>query len=194
MRRRDFISLIGMAALARPAHAQEAKGTPLVGVLTPFIASDLAAQTLLGLFRETLASLGWSEGRNIRFTYIWIGGDSTRIDTDAQQMVRLAPDVIFAFSELIVFALQLQTRSIPIVFVAPSDPEKLEPDRPDHRANITGIVGGGEPGEVPRLAAGYVDRILRGAKPTDLPVIELAERSPLCCANIDRAVRKARKK
>jgi hypothetical protein len=109
-------------------------------------------------------------------------------------MVRRAPNVILAISMPIVLALRLQTGPGPIVFVGPSEPDKLEPDRPDPRPNITGIVGGGEPGEVLRLAAGYVDRLLKGGRAGDLPVIEWTERAPLCCANIDHAVRKGRKK
>jgi hypothetical protein len=39
-----------------------------------------------------------------------------------------------------------------------------------------------------------VDRLLKGGRAGDLPVIEWTERAPLCCANIDHAVRKGRKK
>jgi hypothetical protein len=65
----------------------------------------------------------------------------------------------------VVLALRLQTRSIPIVFVGPSDPSKLEPSRLDRRATSPGSSAKENRSEVLRLAAGYVDRVRTGEKP-----------------------------
>src|SRR5215467_4865858 len=87
----------------------------------------------------------------------------------------------------VVLALRLQTRSIPIVFVGP--PSKLEPSRLDPRATSLESSAKENRGEVLRLAAGYV-AFARARSPADLPVIELPERAPPRCANIEHAVRK----
>ena len=60
MRRREFISLIGAAAVAGPlaAHAQPAERR--IGVLTVFAADDPEGQARLAAFVEGLQQLGWT--------------------------------------------------------------------------------------------------------------------------------------
>jgi hypothetical protein len=72
MRRREFIALIGSAAVARPlaARAQEPGRTRRIGLLMSVAESDPEAQDWLVAFRERLQQLGWTEGRNIRIDYL----------------------------------------------------------------------------------------------------------------------------
>jgi putative ABC transport system substrate-binding protein len=76
MRRRDFISLFGGAAVAWPlaARAQQGERMRRIGVLMAFAESDREGQALVAAFREGLQKLGWAEGRNIRIDYHWPGG------------------------------------------------------------------------------------------------------------------------
>jgi putative ABC transport system substrate-binding protein len=71
-------------------------------------------------FREGLAKLGWVEGRNLRidFRASYFG----RLAVDAEELVNLRPDVIFAITGPAARAAQQRTQTIPIVFVGGGDP------------------------------------------------------------------------
>ena len=69
-------------------------------------------------FRQALAGLGWTVGRNVRMDLRWIGGDINRIPAFAQELVGLQPDIILASSTPTTIALQRETRTIPIVFAS----------------------------------------------------------------------------
>jgi putative ABC transport system substrate-binding protein len=84
-----------------------------------------AAKTWLAAFEEGLQKLGWGQGRNVRIDYRWGRGEDQRLRTYAAELVRAAPDVLFAASPLAVVALHRETRSLPIVYVQVSDPIKL---------------------------------------------------------------------
>jgi putative tryptophan/tyrosine transport system substrate-binding protein len=67
MKRRDFITLLGGAAMwPLAARAQQAGRVRRIGVLMGFPESDPEAQLRVAAFREGLQKLGWTEGRNIR--------------------------------------------------------------------------------------------------------------------------------
>jgi putative ABC transport system substrate-binding protein len=121
MRRREFISLIGAAAVAGPlaAHAQPAERR--VGVLIAFAGDDPEGQARLGAFVEGLRQLGWTDGRNVKIDVRWSVDDADR-SRSAEELVALAPDVIFASVSVSVAALQRITRSVPIVFAGVIDP------------------------------------------------------------------------
>src|SRR5262245_31550878 len=73
-------------------------------------------------FRQGLEALGWVENRNIRVEHRYSGGDLTRIQTYATELVRLAPDLIAGSGTAITAALKQATDSIPIVFSVVNDP------------------------------------------------------------------------
>jgi putative tryptophan/tyrosine transport system substrate-binding protein len=127
MKRRQFITLLGGAAIAWPlaARAQQAERVRRVGVLTAFAESDPEAKAWLRAFQEGLHRLGWEQGRNIRIEYRLPGSDQDRQRTDAAELVGMTPDVLFAASTAALSALNRATRSLPIVFVQVSDPVKL---------------------------------------------------------------------
>jgi putative tryptophan/tyrosine transport system substrate-binding protein len=124
MRRREFISLLGGAAVAWPlaARAQQAERVRRVGVLMPFAESDPQSQARVTAFQQGLQELGWTANRNIQFEYRFAGPDPVSMRTHAVTLVALRPDVILASSPQVLAALQHETRTIPIVFVNVADP------------------------------------------------------------------------
>jgi putative tryptophan/tyrosine transport system substrate-binding protein len=121
MRRREFISLVGAAAVAGPlaAHAQQPERR--VAVLMSFPADDPEGQARLAAFVEGLRQLGWTDGRNVKIEIRWPLGDFDR-SRSAEELIGLAPDVILASASANVAALQRITRSVPIVFANVTDP------------------------------------------------------------------------
>jgi len=123
MRRRDFITLLGgaLADQAIPAKAQEPVRVRTVGVLIGF-ANDAAAKARVKAFEQGLESEGWSLGQNLRIEYRYAEGDSTRMEALTKELVELKPDCVLGQSTPVTAALMRATRTIPIVFVAVSDP------------------------------------------------------------------------
>ena len=124
MRRREFITLFGVAALAGPcaARAQQADRVRRVGVLMSRAAGDPEEQARFAGFLQGLQKLGWTDGRNVRIDYRWAAADADRSRTYAAELVALTPDVILASGSASVAALLQTTRTVPIVFVNVIDP------------------------------------------------------------------------
>jgi putative tryptophan/tyrosine transport system substrate-binding protein len=124
IRRREFITLLGGAAVAWPlaARAQQPDRMRHIGVLMPFSADDAESQTRIGAFLQTLALSGWSIGRNLRIDIRWAGVNADDIRRHAAELAALAPDVILAHGTSTVRPLQQATRSVPIVFPVVGDP------------------------------------------------------------------------
>ena len=119
MRRREFITLLG-GTLAWPlaARAQQAERARRIGAImgsTGTGRSDIAA------FQQALQQLGWIDGRNVRIDYRFGLGNAADIRRHTAELVALAPDVILASASPAVAALQLATRTVPIVFVGVID-------------------------------------------------------------------------
>jgi putative ABC transport system substrate-binding protein len=144
MKRREFITLIGGAAVAvwpLAAQAQQGNRVRRIGVLMGG-ENDSAQRPLVSAITQALADLGWTEGRNVRIDLRWGGGDINRIRASAQELVGLQPDIIVASSTPVTVAVQRETRTIPIVFVNVGDPVAsgivARLDRPS--GNITGFA------------------------------------------------------
>jgi putative tryptophan/tyrosine transport system substrate-binding protein len=123
MRRRDFIK-IGGAAAGWPlvARAQPARSVRLIGVLMDYAETDPVSQSLVAAFRDEPAKLGWKEGSNLRMEVRWSAGSADRVRTFAKELVDLRPDAILGRGTPETVALARETRTIPIVFAAVSDP------------------------------------------------------------------------
>ena len=127
MRRREFISLIGSAAVAWPlaARGQVTRRRPLIGRLSygsrnaPLIAGYI--DRLLSGMRE----LGYVEGQDFDMTYGMADFHSDRLPQVATEMVKLAPNVIVAGATLEAVAAAKATATIPIVVSALADPVEL---------------------------------------------------------------------
>jgi putative tryptophan/tyrosine transport system substrate-binding protein len=141
MKRREFIAgLVSAVALPLASHAQQPERMRRIGVLMPLNENDPPLN--LSAFTQTLAELGWTDGRNVRMDLRWTGDDTNRLRALAQELVVLQPDVILTAGTPATIALQRETRTIPIVFVNGNDPiaSGIVPrlDRPG--GNITGFV------------------------------------------------------
>jgi putative ABC transport system substrate-binding protein len=125
MKRRDFIALLGGAAVAWPlaARAQQPDRVRRIGVLLSPDADDLEYYGRIAAFQQALQQLGWTDARNVRIDIRWgLGSDTELIRKNVAELVALRPDVILAIGSRIVGTLQQATRTMPIVFVAVVDP------------------------------------------------------------------------
>ena len=87
-----------------------------------YAASDQTAQSLVTAFRDTLAKLGWQEGSNLRIEVRWSAGSADKVRTFAKELIDLRPDAILGRGTPETLALSRETKTIPIVFAAVSDP------------------------------------------------------------------------
>jgi putative tryptophan/tyrosine transport system substrate-binding protein len=124
--RRTFITLLGGAATAmrplRPARAQLDGRVRRIGVLGGSTEDDPVTRAYFAALREGLAKLGWIEGRDLRIDLRFAGTDPARMPAYAAELVSFAPDVIVTTSFPATRAAQEQTKTIPIVFTAGTDP------------------------------------------------------------------------
>ena len=123
MRRRDFIKGIVGSAAAWPfaARAQQLERMRRIGVLIPLAESHPEAQPRAMAFRQALAELGWTDGRNVSIDYRF-GESAEHMRAHAAELVALAPDVVVGNTTAVVTAFRQATRTIPIVFAGVMDP------------------------------------------------------------------------
>jgi putative ABC transport system substrate-binding protein len=121
VKRRTFIAGLGsVAAWPVLARAQQGDRVRRIGVLLPSGEND-PVQNFIA-FTQALADLGWTDGRNVRMDLRWGRGDDDRMRALARELVGLQPDIIVTGGASASVALQRETRTIPIVFAALSDP------------------------------------------------------------------------
>ena len=138
MRRREFISLIGGAAVTWPiaAHAQKPK-IARIGALYIGTADEESFKTNL---REGLRELGYVEGRDIAFEFRSAEEKLDRLPSLAAELVHLKVDVIVALYVPCALAAKRATQEIPIVAIA-GDPVEtgIVPSLAKPGGNITGV-------------------------------------------------------
>ena len=125
MRRRDFITLGGGAAIAWPltARAQQ-PAVPLVGFLSG--RSPRSDAHLVAAFRQALNESGYVDGQNVAIEYRWADGQLDRLPTLAADLIKRKVTVIFAGAvEVHIRAIKDATSTIPIVFASGGDPVAL---------------------------------------------------------------------
>jgi putative ABC transport system substrate-binding protein len=124
LKRREFITLLGGAAVAWPlaARAQQPDRMRRIGALLATAADDPEGKAQIAAFLQSLQQLGWTVGRNVQIDYRWGAVNADRVRSYSSELVALAPDIILAVGGTIVGALEQATRTVPIVFVNATDP------------------------------------------------------------------------
>ena len=114
MNRREFITLLGGAAATWPFAARAQQGRlPVIGVLRPNWKD--VGETFAEPFRRYMKAIGWEEGRNIRFLFVFAEGRNERTSGLADELVAQNVDLIISFGDPAIRAAQRATQVIPIV-------------------------------------------------------------------------------
>ncbi len=121
MRRREFITLVGgIAVIPLGAHARGGDRMRRVGVIMNIDNTELRES--YAVFLKVLQQSGWIEGSNVQIETRWADGSAAQIRKHVNDLVALAPDVIFATGTASVSPLLQATRTLPIVFANVTDP------------------------------------------------------------------------
>jgi putative ABC transport system substrate-binding protein len=118
MRRREFIAGLGGAA-AWPVVARAAGKRPRVGVLTLLSPQDRDGR--IAAFVTGMRELGYTPGQTVDFDYRYAYGETERLRPLAQELIALAPDVIFASEPSSARAVKALAPDLPIVCSVLSD-------------------------------------------------------------------------
>src|SRR5262245_9847256 len=196
-RRSFMLTLAAAAAWPLAARAQQAEQTRRVGVLMPFDAQDSFGREIVAALREGLNERGWAEGRNVRISRVGFmvnpevsphyqnyfsvftnvapkfkvepirsfANRPSEVEAQIEALARqggggllVAADTFTALNRQLIAATAARYR-IPAVYVF-------------REAVLAGglISYGPEQLDVIRRSASYVDRILRGERPAELPI------------------------
>jgi putative ABC transport system substrate-binding protein len=125
LRRREFLTLIGSAAVVWPlaARAQQS-AMPVVGFVSGMFAG--ASERQAAAFRKGLSETGNVEGQNVAVEYHWLNGQYDQLPSLMADLVRRRVAVIStAASNPAALAAKAATTMIPIVFSVGADPVQL---------------------------------------------------------------------
>ena len=140
MKRREFITLLGGAAVTWPfaARAQQ-PGVPVVGFIDP--RSPDTTLDLLRAFRLGLRENSYVERENVAIEYRWADNQLDRLSALAKELVRQRVSVIVTSGFAAAQTAKAATTTLPIVFLTGDDPVKsgLVANLPRPAGNLTGI-------------------------------------------------------
>jgi putative tryptophan/tyrosine transport system substrate-binding protein len=187
MRRREFVALLGGAAIvttSKRVHAETAERTPKVAVLIVGSADDPESATMVSAFEQGMRAAGWTKNVNVRFDYRWGGTDPQHVASAAADVAALKPDLVVAIGSPVVVAMQRVTTTIPIVLAIVSDPvgQGVVPNLAHPGSNVTGFSNlepgiGGKWLELLKAIAPGVTKVAVMFNPATSPYNELFERS-----------------
>jgi putative tryptophan/tyrosine transport system substrate-binding protein len=122
MRRREFITLLGGAAVAAcpaAAQAQQAKKPIRIGFLPLGSPSNAYDRSLVEGFRQGLRQTGLVENRDVVLDVVWISGDPDQAVTELMQR---GAELLIPCGSSASVAAKRRASPIPIVFISVGNP------------------------------------------------------------------------
>jgi ABC-type uncharacterized transport system substrate-binding protein len=121
MRRREFITLLGIVSASSFAARAQQSAMPVIGVLHGVSAAQWTDR-MVG-FHRGLNEAGFVEGRNVRIEYRWAEGQFDRLPAMAADLVdRKVAAICAGAGDVAIRAAMAATKTTPIVFTTASDP------------------------------------------------------------------------
>jgi putative tryptophan/tyrosine transport system substrate-binding protein len=140
MRRREFVTLLGGAAVWPVSAGAQQPALPLIGIMNSQTLGPYSDR--MAAFHRGLKEGGFIEGGNLAIEYRWAEGHDDRLPTLAADLVRRKVRLIAGLnSTAAVLAAKAASTTIPIVFVIGGDPVKnrLVPNLNRPGGNVTGV-------------------------------------------------------
>src|ERR1700722_10807259 len=123
MRRREFITLLSGAAMARPLPASAQKTVPVIGFVYAGATSS-EPDAFVAAFRQGLGEGGFVDGQNVAVEYRYSAGEDEKLPALVAELVQ-RPVAVIVGNTLLAMAAKKLTPTIPIVFATGADPVKL---------------------------------------------------------------------
>jgi ABC-type uncharacterized transport system substrate-binding protein len=166
MRRRDFITLLSGAAAAWPlAGRAQPAAKPAIGYIG--FGSLENSVLYLAAFRKGLGDTGFVEGQNVTHILVLKASNSLEIDAIFATLARDHPDALFVFPDSFFNTRRVQLATLAARHAIPTTFAVRE------YADAGGLMSYGTSlADMHRQVGVYTGRILKGAKPADLPVVQ----------------------
>src|SRR6267142_2057466 len=177
MKRRIFL-----ATALVPAVSQAQQRPPLIGVMR---VNARSVEQFAEPFRRDMTRLGWEEGRTYRTHFLWADGDTSLLPAMAAELLTAGATVIVTFGNAAVAAALAAARveAVQILASAFLNSQRATFIERTREMKLPAIYewpetveAGGLASYAPRQSlcfrhvAVLVSKVLRGAKPADLPI------------------------
>jgi putative ABC transport system substrate-binding protein len=153
---------IGLVVAHRLGHGQPARTIRRVGMLQ--FASEAGGADLRAAFKQGMQDLGWLEGENVEYRFVYADGDVDRFDALLGELIGEKVEVIVVGNQQGTRAAQRATKTIPIVMAGVSNVVAVGfvASLAKPGGNITGIANQQE--EVLGKAIGILHEVTPGAR------------------------------
>jgi putative tryptophan/tyrosine transport system substrate-binding protein len=141
MKRREFIAVLGAAALWPVAVQAQRPAMPVIAVLGSGAVESSASITQMTLMAEGMHELGLTQGRDYAFEARWADSDSSRFPALARELLARQPKMVVVSTILAARAVQDLSKTLPIVMSGLNDPVAagLVASLAHPGGNITGV-------------------------------------------------------